>query len=127
VRLTELARRPGVTLVSLLDAVGLGFDGPREVALSVELELKYAGYFERERVHAEKLRRMSHLLLPLDLPYELFRSLSTEARQKLAARRPSSLAQAASIPGVSPSDLQNLLIELERHRRMGADSPQPAS
>jgi tRNA uridine 5-carboxymethylaminomethyl modification enzyme len=61
---------------------------------------------------------MAHLILPAGLPYERFRSLSTEARQKLAARQPATLAQAASIPGVSPSDLQNLLVEIERHRRV---------
>ena len=66
---------------------------------------------------------MSQLALPLDLPYERFLSLSTEARQKLALRRPATLAQAASIPGVSPSDLQNLLVELERRRR----SPEPTA
>jgi tRNA uridine 5-carboxymethylaminomethyl modification enzyme len=88
--------------------------------LTVELELKYAGYFERERSQAEKLQRMGHFPLPADLPYELFRSLSFEARQKLAARQPATLAQAASIPGVSPSDLQNLVLEVDRHRRVAA-------
>ncbi|MGH9661101.1 MAG: tRNA uridine-5-carboxymethylaminomethyl(34) synthesis enzyme MnmG, partial [Bryobacteraceae bacterium] len=94
-----------------------------EAALTVELELKYAGYFARERVHAEKLKRMSGLPLPVDLPYEQFQSLSTEARQKLSSRRPSTLAQAAGIPGVSQSDLQNLLIEIERRRRLVDASP----
>jgi tRNA uridine 5-carboxymethylaminomethyl modification enzyme len=89
----------------------------------VELELKYAGYFERERVHADKLKRMAQLVLPADLPYEDFLSLSTEARQKLSTRRPTTLAQAAGIPGVSQSDLQNLLIELERRRRIADASP----
>ncbi|HVE78071.1 MAG TPA: hypothetical protein VNA89_04370, partial [Gemmatimonadaceae bacterium] len=51
-----------------------------------------------------------------DLPYESLRSLSFEARQKLAALRPRTLAQASRIPGVSPSDLQNLFLELERRR-----------
>jgi tRNA uridine 5-carboxymethylaminomethyl modification enzyme len=65
---------------------------------------------------------MSQLVLPADLPYAEFRSLSTEARQKLSARQPTTLAQAASIPGVSQSDLQNLLIELERRRRVFDES-----
>jgi tRNA uridine 5-carboxymethylaminomethyl modification enzyme len=66
---------------------------------------------------------MAQLALPVDLPYETLLSLSTEARQKLAVRRPATLAQAASIPGVSPSDLQNLLIELERRRRVPDQTP----
>jgi tRNA uridine 5-carboxymethylaminomethyl modification enzyme len=122
VRISELTRRHGVSLRRLLAAAGADEGMNRDVLTTVELELKYAGYFERERVHAEKLRRMSQLALPTDLPYAEFVSLSTEARQKLAARRPATLAQAAGIPGVSPSDLQNLLIELERRRRMPDDS-----
>ncbi len=118
VRLAELAKRHGVSLRELVRAAEVEVSAEHAVFTSVELELKYAGYFARERTQAEKLRRMSHLVLPSDLPYDLFRSLSTEARQKLAVRRPTTLAQAASVPGVSQSDLQNLLIELERVRRV---------
>lgn len=117
-RIAELTRRHGVTLGDLLRASELVVDADSDALVTVELELKYAGYFERERVHADKLKRMSQLALPADLPYSEFRSLSTEARQKLSARRPTTLAQAAGIPGVSQSDLQNLLIELERRRRL---------
>jgi tRNA uridine 5-carboxymethylaminomethyl modification enzyme len=85
--------------------------------VSAELELKYEGYFERERVQADKLRRMGAFALDPALPYAEMRSLSFEARQKLAAIRPITLAQAASIPGVSPTDLQNLVIEIEKRRR----------
>ena len=123
VRIAELARRHGVGLGELLAAADASVHANRDALVTVELELKYAGYFERERVHADKLKRMSQLPLPVDLPYEAFHSLSTEARQKLAARRPSTLAQAAGIPGVSQSDLQNLLIELERRRRVLEESP----
>jgi tRNA uridine 5-carboxymethylaminomethyl modification enzyme len=123
VRIAELARRNGIGLASLLLAAAPGTEMDREALTTVELELKYAGYFERERIHAEKLKRMAQLALPADLPYSEFRSLSTEARQKLASRRPSTLAQAAGIPGVSQSDLQNLLVEIERRRRMTDASP----
>jgi tRNA uridine 5-carboxymethylaminomethyl modification enzyme len=116
VRIAELARRQGVSLGDLLGAADIAGDADPGALITVELELKYSGYFERERVHAEKLKRMAELPLPVDLPYLELRSLSTEARQKLAARRPSTLAQAAGIPGVSQSDLQNLLVELERRR-----------
>ena len=121
--MAELARRQGLSLGALLVAARVACDTEGDAITTVDLELKYAGYFERERVQADKLRRMSQLALPLDLPYERFLSLSTEARQKLALRRPATLAQAASIPGVSPSDLQNLLVELERRRR----SPEPTA
>jgi tRNA uridine 5-carboxymethylaminomethyl modification enzyme len=117
VRIAELARRHGVSLQQLFDAAQDSADVSPDALTTVELELKYAGYFERERVQADKLRRMAQLVLSADLPYDEFLSLSTEARQKLSSRRPTTLAQAAGIPGVSPSDLQNLLIELERRRR----------
>jgi tRNA uridine 5-carboxymethylaminomethyl modification enzyme len=123
VRIAELARRHGVGLGELVTAADGSWRPDRDAVVTVELELKYAGYFERERVHADKLKRMSQLPLPVDLPYEAFQSLSTEARQKLSARRPATLAQAAGIPGVSQSDLQNLLIELERRRRVLDESP----
>jgi len=127
VRIAELARRHGVGLLELVRAADSQMHPDRDALITVELELKYAGYFERERVHADKLKRMSQLALPTDLPYAEFRSLSTEARQKLSARRPTTLAQAAGIPGVSQSDLQNLLIELERRkRRLDVPAQSPA-
>ncbi len=107
-----------MSLASLFESAGVGEGLPLDAVITTDLEIKYAGYFERERVHAERLRRMGHFGLPGTLPYESFRSLSIEARQKLAERQPTSLAQAASIPGVSPNDLQNLVIEVERWRRV---------
>jgi tRNA uridine 5-carboxymethylaminomethyl modification enzyme len=120
VRIAEVARRPDVSLSALFDAAGVGTGLPAEAVLSVELELKYAGYFERERAQAEKLRRMAEFPLPGDLDYPALHSLSFEARQKLAALRPLTLAQAARVPGVSPSDLQNLVLEVERRRKTAA-------
>lgn len=120
-RIAEVAKRPGVSLAELFAAVGEDV-ADRDTLLTTELELKYAGYFERERAQADRLRRMRDFPLPLELPYAEFRSLSTEARQKLAARRPETLAQAASVPGVNASDLQNLVIEVERRRKKGEGS-----
>jgi tRNA uridine 5-carboxymethylaminomethyl modification enzyme len=68
------------------------------------------------------MRRMGEFVLDESLPYSQMRSLSTEARQKLARIRPRSLAQASRISGVSASDLQNLVIEVERHRRVAAQN-----
>ena len=67
-----------------------------------------------------KLAEMANFRLPEDLPYRELRSLSTEARQKLERVQPQSLAQAGRIPGVSPSDLQNLVLEVVRRRRSAA-------
>jgi tRNA uridine 5-carboxymethylaminomethyl modification enzyme len=117
VRVAELARRQSVALVDLFRAVGVGGRLPADAVVSTELELKYAGYFERERLQADKLRRMGEFQLDGSLPYEEMLSLSLEARQKLHARRPRTLAQASSMPGVSRTDLQNLVIEIEKRRR----------
>ena len=120
VRIAELARRQSVTLHDLFRAVGVGEKLPAEAVISTELELKYAGYFDRERAQADKLRRLGDFQLARSLPYEEMLSLSFEARQKLAARRPRTLAQASSMPGVSRTDLQNLVIEVEKRRRAAA-------
>jgi tRNA uridine 5-carboxymethylaminomethyl modification enzyme len=117
VRIAEVARRQDIALLDLFRAVGVGEELTPEAVVSAELELKYEGYFERERVQADKLRRMGAFALDPALPYGEMRSLSFEARQKLAAVRPITLAQAASVPGVSPTDLQNLVIEIEKRRR----------
>jgi tRNA uridine 5-carboxymethylaminomethyl modification enzyme len=119
-RLSEVVKRQGVALTDLFAATGVGADLVTEAVITTELELKYAGYFERERLQADKIKRMGEFFLDDELPYSEMRSLSTEARQKLAAVRPRTLAQASRISGVSPSDLQNLVVEVERHRRVAA-------
>ncbi|MEW5918549.1 MAG: tRNA uridine-5-carboxymethylaminomethyl(34) synthesis enzyme MnmG, partial [Gemmatimonadota bacterium] len=120
VRLHELTKRQGVELRRLFDLASVGSHIQLDAVTSTELEIKYAGYFDRERVQADRLKRLGHVTLAPDLEYAHMRSLTYEARQKLARIRPQSLAQAASIPGVSPNDVQNLLIEVERRRRVAA-------
>lgn len=117
-KVVELVRRQEVQLRELFDLTGVGTDLALDAIVTTELQIKYAGYFERERVQADKMRRMGHFALELDLPYESMQSVSFEARQKFAVQRPRSLAQASRIPGVSPNDLQNLVLEVERHRRV---------
>lgn len=115
VRIADVAKRQGVSLGALFAAVGVGEHLEVGALITAELEIKYAGYFAREREQAERLRRMGEFALAPDLAYERMQSLSIEARQKLTAIRPRTLAQAARIPGVSPSDLQNLVLEVGRH------------
>jgi tRNA uridine 5-carboxymethylaminomethyl modification enzyme len=113
VRLAELARRPDVVLSELLVAVGAPpIDG--EAGWS-EIELRYGGYIDREREMADKLMRMDDFAIPVDLENNALMSLSYEAREKLVRHRPTSLGQAGRIPGVSPSDLQNLMMEIIKH------------
>src|SRR6059036_3016777 len=116
-RVASVARRPGVSLRALLEAAGVTVTAEAAAVVSAEIELKYDGYLAREREAATRLAELAAFALPADLPYVEFKSLATEARQKLDRIRPTSLAQAARIPGVSPSDLHNLVVETARWRR----------
>jgi tRNA uridine 5-carboxymethylaminomethyl modification enzyme len=120
VRLSVLARRPNLAMRDLIDAVeGAPQAEPYlldAVLTTAEMELRYEGYLEKERARAETLRRQADFPLPEALPYPELLSLSFEARQKLDRIRPATLAQAARIPGVSPSDLQNLVMEVRKRR-----------
>jgi tRNA uridine 5-carboxymethylaminomethyl modification enzyme len=118
VRVIELARRQDVSLRTLLSAASVGGDLPDDALITADLEIKYEGYFARERDQADRLRRMGEFVLEADLAYDEMHSLSFEARQKLAIIRPLTLAQASRIPGVSPSDLQNLVLEVGKRRRL---------
>jgi tRNA uridine 5-carboxymethylaminomethyl modification enzyme len=122
VKIADVAKRQQVGLADLFAAASVGEGIHRDALVTAELEIKYSGYFEREREHAAKLKRMGQFMLGDDVPYAEFQSLSFESRQKLAAIRPSTLAQAARIPGVSPTDLQNLVLEIEKRRRRPSGS-----
>jgi tRNA uridine 5-carboxymethylaminomethyl modification enzyme len=119
-RVASVARRPGVSLRALLEAAGVTVTAEEAAVVSAGIELKYDGYLAREREAAARLSELAAFALPPELPYLGFKSLATEARQKLDRIRPSSLAQAARIPGVSPSDLHNLVVETARWRRQVA-------
>jgi tRNA uridine 5-carboxymethylaminomethyl modification enzyme len=117
-KIVEVARRQGVTLRDLFRVAGVGESLSGDALITADLEIKYAGYFERERVQAEKLKRMGDFVLGDGVEYSEMRSLSFEARQKLSAIQPRTLAQASRIPGVSPSDLQNLVLEVTKRARV---------
>jgi tRNA uridine 5-carboxymethylaminomethyl modification enzyme len=124
VRALELLRRPEVEAAALL---GLGDEGPgweAELVRAVEVEVKYEGYVARERERAGRIRRQARVRLSEELPYREFRTLSMEAREKLDRVRPVDLAQAARVPGVTPADLQNLLLEVRRWRAGARGSPE---
>jgi tRNA uridine 5-carboxymethylaminomethyl modification enzyme len=118
-RAAELLKRPGVGALNLVQAAEGSLDeqGLEEVLTAVEVEIKYEGYVSREMERASTLRAQAGFLLEDALPYREFVTLSFEAREKLNRIRPSNLAQAGRIPGVSPADLQNLIMEVRRWRR----------
>ncbi len=112
-RIGDLARRPEVPLVELLDAAGFE---PGEDSAWADIEFKYAGYLARERSAVARLSQMEEFALPNDLDYRELKTLAFEAREKLQALRPATLGRASRIPGISPSDLHSLVLEVARHR-----------
>jgi tRNA uridine 5-carboxymethylaminomethyl modification enzyme len=124
-RLATLLRRPFVDVHRLVETADLSpfADDPApelvEALTGAELELRYEGYLGRERARAATLQRQEGFPLPDDLRYAELGSLSTEARQKLGRVRPATLGQAGRIPGISPSDLQNLVMEVRKQAAGG--------
>jgi len=114
IRISELARRPELSLADLLCAAGCG--PCDESGTWADIEFKYAGFLSRERSAAAKLSRMEEFAIPEDLQYHQLKTLAFEAREKLQAVRPSTLGLASRIPGISPSDLHSLILEITKHR-----------
>ena len=85
-----------------------------EIIEEAEIEIKYSGYIEREKLVAEKLHRLENITIPANFDYSQMHSLTIEARQKLQKIRPTTIAQASRIPGVSPADINVLLMRFGR-------------
>ena len=116
-KLAAIIERPQVTIESIAKYIAplrkelekLGNDRD-EITEATEIEIKYRGYIERERELAERMIRLENIRIKGRFDYNSIESLSTEARQKLTAIDPDTLAQASRIPGVSPSDINVLLV-----------------
>ena len=85
-----------------------------EAIEEAEIQIKYKGYIERERQNAEKLRRLEEVSIPDGFDFIKLQSLTIEARQKLTKIQPKTIGQASRIPGVSPADVNVLLIKFGR-------------
>ena len=121
VKLEELVARPQLNfhnlseiIPELREAIDSSANRKEEIAEATEIRIKYRGYIERERQIAEKMHRLENIRIKGHFNYNDIQSLSTEARQKLTAVDPDTLAQASRIPGVSPSDINVLLVLMGR-------------
>ncbi len=130
ITLADLLRRPGL---HGQDLVRLGLCDPAlapEVRDGAEIDIKYSGYLARQEQQIERVRRQQGRPIPAAVDYAAIGTLSAEAREKLAAIQPRNLGQASRIPGVSPADVNALLLwlELERRRdqRVPRQNPQPS-
>ena len=120
-KLIELIARPQLdfpTLSSIIPELKMQLESPinrrEEIAEATEIRIKYKGYIERERIVADKMHRLEDIRIRGRFKYAEMNQLSTEARQKLEAIEPETIAQASRIPGVSPSDINVLLVLLGR-------------
>lgn len=118
VSLMELMKRPEITYDSLAPADPERPKLMRRIAAQVEVRIKYEGYIGKQLERVEKFKRMENKKIPQDIVYADIDGLRLEARQKLDKLKPQSLGQAGRISGVSPADINVLLIYLERYRRI---------
>jgi tRNA uridine 5-carboxymethylaminomethyl modification enzyme len=121
IKAITLASRPQVNLKELLENITGGkemimelSDRDLEITESAEIKIKYEGYIQREKTVADKIKRLEKLKVPEDMNYSELLSISTEGRQKLSKIRPVNIGQAGRISGVSPSDINILLMYLGR-------------
>ena len=104
----------GVVGRILKEKIELLPDRKEEITEAAEIRMKYSGYIERERELADKMIRLENIKIKGKFDYNSIQSLSTEARQKLTRIDPETMAQASRIPGVSPSDINVLLVLMKR-------------
>ena len=120
-KLIDLVARPHLSLQNLSEIIPelkAAMDAPanrkEEIAEAAEIKMKYKGYIDRERLIADKMRRLENIKIKGRFKYSEILEISTEGRQKLERIAPETLAQASRIPGVSPSDINVLLVLLGR-------------
>ena len=120
-KLIDLVNRPQLNLANLSEMIpqlkevlNRPNNRKEEIAEAAEVRMKYKGYIERERMVAEKMHRLENIKIRGHFNYEELKGLSTECRQKLMKIQPETLAQASRIPGVSPSDINVLLVLMGR-------------
>ncbi len=121
VKLLDIVLRPQINLSDLIEHIQPLKDicdnipnRKEEVIEAAQILLKYEGYIEREKGIAEKIQRLEHIKIKGRLNYEDVKSISTEAKQKLIKIDPETIGQASRIPGISPSDINILLVLLGR-------------
>ena len=120
-KLVDLVNRPQLNLQNLSEIIpqlkevlNRPANRQEEIAEAAEIRMKYKGYIDRERIVADKMHRLENIKIKGHFKYDELQGLSTECRQKLEKIQPETLAQASRIPGVSPSDINVLLVLLGR-------------
>jgi tRNA uridine 5-carboxymethylaminomethyl modification enzyme len=113
----ELLRRPEIDYASLMRVDGIGPGCEREdVAEQVAIQIRYAGYLDRQQAEIDRQRRAAGQTIPNDFDFHQVRGLSAELTEKLERSRPHSIDQAGRIPGMTPAAISQILVYLKRHR-----------
>ncbi|MFF2483595.1 tRNA uridine-5-carboxymethylaminomethyl(34) synthesis enzyme MnmG [Paenibacillus sp. NPDC058071] len=115
-----LLRRPEITYAMIETISPSDLELTAEMKEQAEIQIKYAGYIEKQLVQVERLNKMEKKKIPDDIDYSDVHSLSSEARQKLTSIRPLSIGQASRIGGVTPADISILIVYLEHYNRVTA-------
>ena len=118
-KFSKLLSRPSITRKDLhqFDSISSylkDFKIDDDVFEQAEIEIKYAGYIDKEKRNADKLKRLENILIPRDFNFDILASLSHEAKEKLNKIRPDTIAQASRISGINPSDISVLLVSMGR-------------
>jgi tRNA uridine 5-carboxymethylaminomethyl modification enzyme len=113
-RLTELLRRPTLTYADLMAISTLGPAVDEIAARHIEIQIKYAGYIERQQDEIAKLQRNEETKIPTGIDYTHIIGLSVESQQKLQAVRPETIGMASRIPGITPAAISLLLVHLKK-------------
>ena len=117
----ELLRRPEVDYPGLMNVEGIGPGvAANDVAEQVAIQIRYAGYLDRQKAEIERQRRSAGQAIPADFKFAQVKGLSAELREKLERTRPASIDQASRIPGMTPAAISQLLVYLKRHRSAAA-------
>lgn len=116
ISLAQLVRRPEISLTTLISLIPEVTQIPINICLQAEVEIKYAGYVERQLEGVRRFRKMENLKLPDDLDYGTVSGLSREVREKLTRIRPRSLGQAARISGITPAAISLLSVYLKKQK-----------
>ena len=118
--LLTILRRPEVSYEGISQVSPSEIELDEDMQEQVEIQIKYAGYIEKQLQHVEKLQKMEKKKIPARINYEDIQGLAIEARQKLSKIRPVSIGQASRISGVTPADISILLVYLEHYNRVTA-------
>jgi tRNA uridine 5-carboxymethylaminomethyl modification enzyme len=117
----ELLKRPDVSIEAICEVLG-EIIHDREIRKSVEADIKYSGFIEKDLEHLDKFRKMEKEIIPETIRYESIKGLLNESKAKLSKIRPRSLAQALRIPGVTPADISVLMVHISKQKNVSRET-----